>query len=75
MSELVLQESTGLDQNTSSDDELNLVTQETNSTPYRRLIGSTDKVDKRLLKQCMISQDQDSIQGVEVLKEDTKDDT
>ena len=50
MSELVLQESTELDKSTSSDDELNLITQQTNSTPYRRMIGSADKVDKRLLK-------------------------
>ena len=53
MSELVLQESTESDQNTSSDDELNLIQKQTNSTPYRRMIGSTDQVDKRLLKQCM----------------------
>ena len=61
MSELVLQESTESNQNTSSDDELNLIQKQTNSTPYRRMIGSTDKVDKRLLKQCMINQGQDSI--------------
>ena len=45
MSELVLPESTESDQNTSSDDELNLITKQTNSTPYRKMIKSADKVD------------------------------
>ena len=49
MSELVLNESTE-DVQISSDDELNLINRLANSTPYKRMIGSSGQVNKRLLK-------------------------
>ena len=55
MSQLVIHESTETD-NSSSDDELNLVRRQASDYNYKRLIKSSDKVDKRLLDQYLIQQ-------------------
>ena len=55
MSELVL--SSNSDQICgSSDDELNLITQQAFNTPIKKLIKSVDKTDKRIVDQYMIRQ-------------------
>ena len=55
MSELVLKESSDVD-NSSSDDELNRKIKEASNYNFVRLIKSKDKVDKRLLDQYLIQQ-------------------
>ena len=40
----------------SSDDELNLITQQAFNTSIKKLIKSTDKIDKRIVDQYMIRQ-------------------
>ena len=54
MSELVLQESSEL-KDSSSDDELNLISKETGSNyNFKKMIKSSSKVDKRLFEQYLI---------------------
>ena len=55
MSELVLQESSDL-KNSSSDDELNLITKESSNYNFKKMIQSKDRVDKRLFEQYLIQQ-------------------
>ena len=55
MSELVLRESSNLD-DSSSDDELNLIKKEASNYNFKKMIKSEDKVDKRLLDQYLIKQ-------------------
>ena len=55
MSELVLQESSDLN-DSSSDDELNLIKKEASNYTFKKMIKSKDKVDKRLLDQYLIQQ-------------------
>ena len=54
MSELVLRESSDPD-DSSSDDELNLIKKEASNYSFTRMIKSKDKVDKRLLDQYLIN--------------------
>ena len=50
MSELVLQETSSSDHdNTSSDDELNLIKKEASNYNFKKLIKSTEIIDKRIL--------------------------
>ena len=53
MSELVLKESSDPD-NSSSDDELNLIKKEASNYSFAKMIKSKDKVDKRLLDHFLI---------------------
>ena len=55
MSELVLKESSDPN-DSSSDDELNLIKKEASNYSFTRMIKSKDKVDKRLLDQYLINQ-------------------
>ena len=55
MSELVLQESSDLN-DSSSDDELNLIKKEASNYNFKKMITSENKVDKRLLDQYLIYQ-------------------
>ena len=55
MSELVLQESSDLN-DSSSDDELNLIKKVASNYNLKKMIKSSDKVDKRLLDQYLIQQ-------------------
>ena len=55
MSELVLKDSSDVD-NSSSDDELNRKLKEASNYSFTKLIKSRDKVDKRLLDQFVIQQ-------------------
>ena len=55
MSELVLKDSSDVD-NSSSDDELNRKLKEASNYNFTKLIKSRDKVDKRLLDQFVIQQ-------------------
>ena len=55
MSELVLRESSNLD-DSSSDDELNLIKKEASNYNFKKMIKSEDKADKRLLDQYLIKQ-------------------
>ena len=54
MSQLVIHESS--DSGSSSDDELNLVNRNASDFNYRRMIKSSDKIDKGLLDQYLIQQ-------------------
>ena len=55
MSELVLHESSGVTNESSSDDELNLITKEaSNNYNFKKMIKSSDKVDKNLIDQYLI---------------------
>ena len=56
MSELVLDESSDLSDraSSSSDDELNLIKKKASDKNIKRMIKSSDKVDKRLLNQYLI---------------------
>ena len=57
MSELVLKDSSSaLECSSSSDDELNLIKREASNYNFKKLIRSTDKVDRRLLDQYFIQQ-------------------
>ena len=47
MSELALQESSDLE-HSSSDDELNMINKQASNYNFKKMILSTDKVDKRL---------------------------
>ena len=49
MSELVLKESSSALGTSSSDDELNLIKREASNYNFKKLIKSSDKVDKRLM--------------------------
>ena len=53
MSELALQESSDLE-NSSSDDELNMINKQASNYNFKKMILSTDKVDKRLYEQNLI---------------------
>ena len=54
MSELVIKDSSGED--SSSDDELNLIKKEASNFNFKKMVQSSDKVDKRLLNQYLIQQ-------------------
>ena len=55
MSELVLQESSDIN-DSSSDDELNLIKKEASNFNFKKMIKSNERVDKRLLEQYLIKQ-------------------
>ena len=55
MSELVLKESSDLN-NSSSDDELNLIRKSASDYNFKKMIKGTNKVDKRLLELYFIEQ-------------------
>ena len=55
MSELVLHESSGFTNESSSDDQLNLITKEaSNNYNFKKMIKSSEKVDKSLIDQYLI---------------------
>ena len=55
MSQLVIHESSDT-VSSSSDDELNRINRQASNQNYRKLIKSSDKIDKRLLDQYLIKQ-------------------
>ena len=52
----MLQESSNLDETTSSDDELNLIKKEASNYNFKKMIKSADVVDRRLLDQYYIKE-------------------
>ena len=56
MSELVLPESSSDQNESSSDDELNLIKKEASNYNFKKVLKSKEKVDKRLIDQYLIQQ-------------------